>query len=145
MRKYSIIAIMVVLVMCGCRKIPRRASGVDSDVIFTQITLSAVKMNILKIGLITRESPPFDNELLLAWFVENGVPLHRFFIEDDRLLDSWGNELHIIRVSPTAMQVGSSGPNGQWEQGQGDDILGDAIDLSVTTGPPLDEVWIKDW
>lgn len=71
---------------------------------------------------------PTENRELVAWFNRLGLWLDPNTVQDGLLVDIWGRPVHLIAEDGQLKQLGSAGPNGQWEQGAGDDLLSPEID-----------------
>lgn len=72
----------------------------------------------------TDEPPPVRLPELVEW-LETHASAEESYIdyEAGTIEDIWGNEVVVISEGDEFLGLGSSGPNGNWEGGDGDDIV----------------------
>ncbi len=72
---------------------------------------------------ISKEPAPTSLTLLVTW-LEKKILVKESFIdyEGKTIKDIWGNTIIIMSQQDRFIGVGSAGPNGKWEGGQGDDL-----------------------
>ena len=73
------------------------------------------------------------NDDVKRWAEWGTIP---FDPEKKMFLDAWRRPVVLVTESGSLTGLGSSGPNGQWQNGEGDDILVVLKDLEVPVGPP---------
>jgi len=70
-----------------------------------------------------RRELPLDNQALLRYCEMMGIPIpYGLQVHDEMLHDAWGRRLHVLAVDG-GWAVGSCGPDGVWDEGEGDDIV----------------------
>ncbi len=78
----------------------------------------------------TEEPPPISLHSLVVWIKEHVSTDERFIDYEGKMIkDIWGNEIIILSQGDRFKGVGSAGPNGKWEGGQGDDLTVQLDDL----------------
>ena len=97
----------------------------------TTFAMMHIGAAVIDVGYDTGQRPPADNAALVTWLTGNGAVFHdAVIIQDGRFVDTWGNDLVVMVSEGEVFQLGSAGPNGQWEGGEGDDIVRHGIDTS---------------
>ncbi len=70
------------------------------------------------------EPPPTSLPRLVDWIATNvSNDLDYIDYDNKTIRDPWNNEVVLVAENETLIGIGSAGPNGRWENGQGDDIL----------------------
>lgn len=131
--------VLLSLITWGCRcydPFPTEDDAIDEAE--TRVVLSELHSVALDIYVPRAEPlPAKESQVWEAIRSEVGQRLEagqlsqavEFRFEEGRALDGWGRQMHMI-LTRTTLQLGSSGSDGKWEGGKGDDIMGTVIDLS---------------
>jgi len=94
----------------------------------TGLALYYVCRETFRISQDTGEPPPTLHKPLVLWLRDHGAQWGKSVrVQDGLLVDGWGNPMHLVVEDGRLLTLGSSGPNGRWEEGTGDDILGPPI------------------
>ncbi len=95
----------------------------------TVVILSDISCEIVEVQLETYTDPPSEMAALVGWLGSRRPGfLDKPFVGKDAgtLRDAWGREFRLI-LGEGSVALASCGPNGTWEQGGGDDIVGSAV------------------
>lgn len=79
-------------------------------------------------SVYTDDVAPSTPKAFMAWYAKHGVVTVDVEMSGEdytngRLLDSWNNEVRLIAMDGKLAAMASCGSNGQWDNGQGDDIV----------------------
>ncbi len=103
----------------------------------TLVILSEITQEVMDAQFETSTEPPSDVASLVRWLGRHrpGFLDERFVDrEATTLRDPWGRELRLI-LGEGQMALASCGPNGTWEQGSGDDVVGHAVRIARREKP----------
>ncbi|MHC4563756.1 MAG: hypothetical protein ACYS8X_13425 [Planctomycetota bacterium] len=126
LRALFLLVVVVSLVMLGCRA--RDGKGhVMTD---AKALLRSVCKIVSVVEYTAGESAPMTLPALIAWIEEHGFEEESYVDYPGRTItDSWGNAIIVLAEDGEFVGVGSSGPNGIWEHGRGDDLTSMLDDL----------------
>ena len=94
----------------------------------TLAALTELWAQVSSVSVETGEPPPALAKPLVIWLRDHGADLRDpVRVQDGLLLDGWGNPMHLVVEDGRLLTLGSSGANGRWEEGRGDDILGRSL------------------
>ncbi len=123
--------ISLILFVPSCRKygsaLPKSVDTKDSMYTCSLIILLAEEES--------GQPPPLEMKDLVTWIEMHSVEVerHKFVdLKQKRLVDSWGREFVLTVCNQRLVALGSTGPDGIWAKGQGDDIV--FLICSVITG-----------
>lgn len=109
------VALVVALaVIVGCRNSDAEARARVEAINM----LSSICLDVLIVTSETDQAPPVELEGLIQWLAEHGTDY-----SERRIRDPWGHPVVIVAESGRFVGIGSSGPDGRWKQGAGDDII----------------------
>ena len=116
--------------ICGCDKDLDKDLDEAVQESETIVIISDISVCILQIHTSTDETPPLNMRALVKW-IDSAQPKFR----DEELhqggtpvlKDAWGRELVLVIEDNHLRRIASKGPNGIWDNGKGDDILGSRI------------------
>ncbi len=146
--KYRFAIVVLVLLVVGipsylltCTLRPARTDGVPKQQFsYTINVLSALAIAIRDVDLDTEEDPLQEMSVSSRRWLES----HGIVDEEGRVRDGWGRPVVIETRDDGAIVIGSSGPNGIWEHGGGDDIViilaSDTEERELKFGPLWPEV-----
>ena len=117
-RKVAWIAMVTLgsVTISGCKR-PDTAGHARAR---TKTTLFSVCKTIWVVESFTEEPPPVKLPELIDWMEK-----HANFddYQPKTIKDVWGNQIVVVSRAGKFVGVGSSGPDGIWQDGTGDDIL----------------------
>jgi len=100
----------------------------------TLVILSDITEEVFAVQFETNTDPPLEMALLIKWIVSHRPGfIEKPFVNNasGSLHDAWGGEIRLV-VSEKNVKLASNGLNGEWDNGNEDDILGYAIMLIGT-------------
>ena len=117
--KACFLLVVVCLVTFGCR--PRGGKGhVSAE---SKAILRSVCKIVSVVEYTADEPAPVTLPALVAWVEEQGFEGESYIDYPARTItDAWGNAIVVLAEEGKFVGVGSSGPNGIWEDGRGDDL-----------------------
>lgn len=137
MTKTSLCAVAVTLValsyvtISGCKQ--RGDARGDS-----RTTLFSVCQDVYLAKGDTQDPPPVNLPKLIEWLDVQGFKnLWYVDYQQKTIRDGWGREIVIISQDGKFVGVGSAGPDGIWQGGNGDDVVYKLGDLKYATSNPV--------
>jgi len=116
----TVSALVVLALVVGCRQ-PDPEGHIRTE---SRITLFSVCKDVYVVESNTEEPPPVKLGPLVAWLAKNGLAEASYIdYKQGTIKDAWGRPITVIAEEGRFVGVGSSGPDGHWQSGDGDDIV----------------------
>jgi len=136
-------ALAVSMCVPACDVGPCEHTGPHDEKRATQMQLEELVVATLGAVFQTNQYSPLGSKAYADWLLANSGPARSHvaigLVDYDPasglFLDGWKRPIVLFVESDTVLGLGSSGPNGRWEQGEGDDIVVRFEAHGVPTGP----------
>jgi len=89
----------------------------------SQVTLHCVCKHICLAEHNTEEPPPLKLPELVDWLAKHAAEGPYIDYKRKTIRDVWGNPVVVVSESGKLTGLGSAGPDGNWQNGAGDDIV----------------------
>jgi len=86
-----------------------------------------------------QEWPPVALVAYSKWMIEADPPTKSIFRYDEKtgvFVDPWRRPIVLIQEAGALVGLGSCGPDGQWEEGEEDDVVTNFSEIFFDTEPP---------
>jgi hypothetical protein len=116
----TVAALVSLALVVGCRQ-PDPEGHMRAE---SRTTLFSVCKLVYLAESETEEPPPVKLGPLVTWLAKNASAEESYIdYKQGTIKDAWGRPITVIAEDGRFVGVGSSGPDGHWQSGEGDDIV----------------------